>query len=99
MRGGTDFEEPLRESCRLISEETFDNANADVIFITDGICAVSDKFAKYFTAQKAGGFTVRGILLGDGAGESLARLCDRVYRLGELGLDGIAARVIGEKVA
>jgi uncharacterized protein with von Willebrand factor type A (vWA) domain len=96
MRGGTNFEKPLKEACRLINTDEFDNA--DVIFITDGICAVSKEFAEYFTGQKASGFTVRGILLGDDAGGSLEQFCDKVYRLGEMGLDDIAEAVISEKI-
>jgi uncharacterized protein with von Willebrand factor type A (vWA) domain len=91
--GGTDFETPLREACRLISEDGFENA--DIIFITDGICAISHEFAEFFKAQKAGGFTVCGILLGNGVGGSLEQFCDKVYRLGELGFDEIAEGVIG----
>ena len=41
--GGTDFETPLREALRLINEEEFENA--DILFITDGRCAVSDGLA------------------------------------------------------
>ena len=107
MRGGTDFEKPLREVCGLIIGDgsTYSSGsltagieNADVIFITDGICDISDSFAEFFMSQKASGFTVRGILLGDDAGGSLLRFCDKVYRLGELGLDGIAEAVISDKV-
>jgi len=96
MNGGTNFEKPLTEACGLISNNAFENA--DIIFITDGICCVSETFAEYFTAQKASGFTVRGILLGEDAGGSLEQFCDKVYRLGELGLDEIAERIVGEKV-
>ncbi|MDR2531744.1 MAG: VWA domain-containing protein [Oscillospiraceae bacterium] len=96
MRGGTNFEKPLAEACRLINEGNFENA--DVIFITDGICTISNEFAEYFKQQKAGGFNVRGILLGDDAEGSLERFCDKVYRLSDLGLDEIAKQVISDKI-
>ena len=41
--GGTDFETPLREALRLMNEEEFENA--DILFITDGRCSVSDELA------------------------------------------------------
>jgi uncharacterized protein with von Willebrand factor type A (vWA) domain len=96
MRGGTNFEKPLTEACRLINENGFENA--DVIFITDGICAISNDFAEYFKQQKAGGFNVRGILLGYDAGGSLEQFCDKVYRLSDLGLDEIAQQIISDKI-
>ena len=96
MNGGTNFEKPLGEACRLINEASFENA--DIIFITDGICNISDKFTEYFTAQKANGFTVCGILLGAGVGKSLEQFCDKVYLLDELGFDAIAEGVIGDRI-
>jgi uncharacterized protein with von Willebrand factor type A (vWA) domain len=102
MCGGTNFEKPLTEACRLINEGDFENA--DVIFITDGICAISNEFAEYFKQQKAGGFNVRGILLGYDAGGSsggsycLEQFCDKVYRLSDLGFDEIAQQVISDKI-
>jgi uncharacterized protein with von Willebrand factor type A (vWA) domain len=94
--GGTNFEKPLKEACRLINEDEF--TNADIIFITDGICNISSNFAEYFTQQKANGFTVQGILLGDNVGDSLQQFCDKVYRLGDLDFDEIAEKVIAEKI-
>ena len=97
LKGGTSFEKPLAEACRLIENDKFDNA--DIIFITDGICKISDKFAKSFMEKKFGyWFNVRGILLGSDAGGGIEPFCDKVYRLGELGLDGIAERVIADKI-
>ena len=42
--GGTDFETPLHEALRLMDEEAFENA--DILFITDGYCDISDKLAE-----------------------------------------------------
>ena len=35
---------PIREALRLINEETFENA--DILFITDGQCSISDGLAE-----------------------------------------------------
>ena len=42
--GGTNFETPLKEVLRLMDEEAFENA--DILFITDGYCDISDSLAE-----------------------------------------------------
>ena len=101
MNGGTNFEKPLGEVSRLIESSDFENA--DVVFVTDGECAISDGFAKRFMEQKStNGFTVQGILLNKSApfaGRSLEPFCDTIYRESELGFDEIAMKVIGDKAS
>ena len=48
--GGTDFESPLRKAIEMIQKEGL--KKADICFITDGECAVSDEFLREFLAVK-----------------------------------------------
>lgn len=97
IRGGTNFEKPLTAVCQCINIDNFQNA--DVIFITDGICTLTETFTDYFAAEKqSNGFNVRGILLGTDAGGSLLQFCDKIYRFVDLGLDEIAEKIISEKI-
>ena len=96
--GGTDFETPLNEALRLLTNGF---ESADVVIITDGECEVSNEFAKRFTEEKLKNrLTVTGILLStdDDCGKSLPPFCDKIYRLGDMSADEIALEVIGKKV-
>lgn len=42
FNGGTDFEQPLRESVKVVDESAF--RKGDIVFITDGEAEVSDEF-------------------------------------------------------
>lgn len=48
--GGTDFERPLRQAMDMIQKGGL--KKADILFITDGECAVSEAFLKEFLAFK-----------------------------------------------
>jgi len=49
---GTDFERPLQEALRFLSKDKY--PGGDIIFITDGVCAVSPEFlARYREVKKA----------------------------------------------
>ena len=100
MNGGTNFEKPLGEACKLITDG-FDNA--DIIFITDGESRISNQFADSFYEQKLTKlFTVQGILLNKddpNAGNSLIPFCDSIYKASDLGFDEIAERIITSKVS
>jgi len=50
FEGGTDFETPLRKACELIGTSRY--KDADVVFITDGECEVSEGFLKDFRRLK-----------------------------------------------
>ena len=96
--GGTDFESPLNEALRFLTNGF---ESADVVIITDGECEVSDEFAERFTEEKLKNrLTVTGILLStdDDCGKSLLPFCDKIYRLGDMSADEIALEVIGEKM-
>jgi uncharacterized protein with von Willebrand factor type A (vWA) domain len=96
LGGGTDFESPLREAVRLMVHENF--TNADIVFVTDGVCTLPEEFQDEFRKSKAErGFPVTGILLdaeSPGMDFSLAPNCDDVYRVSELARDGMAEAVI-----
>jgi len=77
--GGTNFERPLQKALDLINTSTF--KEADVLFITDGDCGVSDTFKKKFKAAKEEKeFSTKGILIDLGSWRSsdatLKEFCD-----------------------
>lgn len=85
--GGTDFESPLRKSMDLINDSTF--KEADILFITDGECSISDQFAKTFNRTKEEkDFRCLGILIDLGGGRtsdaSLKKFCDNITRISSL---------------
>lgn len=84
--GGTEFEPPIREALRLIREEAFENA--DILFITDGECAISDELAEQLQdAIQDAGCSVIGLLMdADSPGRmfSLERFCEKIIRLSEM---------------
>ncbi len=95
LDGGTDYETPLREALRLM-EEGFQNA--DILFTTDGECALPEAFLKELQeTQAAKKFKVTGILLdqsGPGFQFSLEPFCERIYRTSELSMEQIASEVV-----
>ena len=99
LGGGTDFESPLKRAVTLIEKEGFENA--DIVFLTDGVCVISDKFASDFRAKsKQLKFTVTGIVIdtsAPGMTFSLEPFCEIVYRLSEMTSDNIAADIIKSK--
>ena len=100
LDGGTDYETPLREALRLMEDEGFQNA--DILFTTDGECALPEGFLEEFQKfQAAKKFKVTGILLdqrGPGFQFSLEPFCDRIYRTSELSMEQIAADVVISRV-
>jgi len=95
FRGGTDFETPLSEAVRLL-QNGFEKA--DISFITDGDCQISEAFTQRFTTDKMiHKFSVTGILINEDdpdAGASLIPFCDEIYRLSDLSADEIAMQVL-----
>ena len=89
--GGTDFEPPIREALRLINEEAFENA--DILFITDGQCSISDELAEQLQAAiQDARCSVVGLLLdadSPGMEFSLERFCEKIIRISEIGKEGI----------
>ena len=82
--GGTNFEAPLRKALDLIKDSTF--KNADILFVTDGDCGVSDSFKKEFKRIKEEKeFACKGILVDMGSWRSsdstLREFCDDVVKI------------------
>lgn len=95
FNGGTNFERPLGEAMRLIETGYHD---AEIAFITDGECMISDQFSKEFLEfRETHKLTVSGILIDDSdsnCGASLQPFCNRIYRSSTLDKNDIAADLI-----
>ena len=98
LNGGTDYETPLRQALALMKNDGFENA--DMVFLTDGECALSEQFlAELHTEQAARRFTVTGILMDKGKDcfdFSLQPFCQKIYRTSELTGDDVA--VVSKRV-
>ena len=82
--GGTDFQSPLEKAMQLINESTF--KDADILFITDGDCSVSDNFLrKYKSVKEEKEFKTLGVLVDMGRGHcstgTLDQFCDNITRV------------------
>ena len=86
LDGGTDFEAPMTAAMALLEEQSFQSA--DIVFITDGECSVSESFLEELHQEQATHyFTVTGILLDRGQigmDFSLKEFCQKIYRTSEL---------------
>ncbi len=85
--GGTSFEAPLNEALELIKDSTF--KNADIVFITDGDCYVSDNFSRKFKQTKEEkDFKTLGVLVNMGCGHvsdsSLKEFCDNITLVSDI---------------
>jgi uncharacterized protein with von Willebrand factor type A (vWA) domain len=87
--GGTDFVAPLTEALKIMEKSAFEQA--DLIFITDGICAVPAAFLADFNGRRrqkqARVFTVL-VDQGVSATAAVAEFSDGVERLSDLAQDG-----------
>jgi uncharacterized protein with von Willebrand factor type A (vWA) domain len=89
--GGTDFEAPLGLAADLVvSDFTGDGKEgADITFVTDGLCDVSQEFMAAWQAGKAqAGFRVWGISLGSRPSPVMTALCDNVREVTDLAEPG-----------
>lgn len=85
--GGTDFESALEKAMKLIENSRF--KDADILFITDGDCGVSDKFLRRYKAIKEEkGFKTKGVLINLGWGHSsegtLKEFCDDIVKISDV---------------
>jgi hypothetical protein len=79
--GGTDYESPLKEACRLIEEGGGEWRDGDIVFITDDYCEVSEDFRLEFKAAKTRlSFKVFSVIVGAEAdsARTLWKFSDRV---------------------
>ena len=100
LDGGTNFRTPLDESLRLMEEDGFENA--DIVFITDGECELSESYIEVLQeAQAERRFTVTGVLLDqDDAGMdfSLKPFCQNIYRTSELTGEQVVQVLISNRI-
>ena len=94
--GGTDFETPIREALRLMNEEAFENA--DILFITDGQCSISDEMAEQLqSAIQNARCSVVGLLLDkDRPGKKfgMEKFCEKIIRISEVDKDGAEQMIL-----
>jgi uncharacterized protein with von Willebrand factor type A (vWA) domain len=93
--GGTDFESPLRRAVEMIKEEGL--KKADILLVTDGMCAVSDKFLKELLAVKRALeiniFTVL-VNVGETTDQTVKEFSDRIVPISELSTEEAERKVI-----
>lgn len=83
--GGTEFEQPLRRALEAIKEDEY--KKADIIFITDGECGVSDEFVVEWKKRKQEKeFTCFGVHIGY-KNLGLNRFCDKVVNVSNFAND------------
>ena len=83
--GGTDFERPLKEASELIKDSNF--KEADIVFITDGDCGVSDDFRRKFKQLKEDKeFRTMGVLVDYGhcTSKTLEDFCDSITTVSDI---------------
>ena len=97
--GGTNFEKPLAAAIDLCKNGY---ENADIVFITDGECAIGNTFSKQLKEEKQSlALEITGVLVDlkdSNAGASLVPFCDHIYRNSEFSEDEIFIQVISEKI-
>lgn len=77
--GGTNFETPLTQALKVMDENPF--RQGDIIFVTDGECAVSEAFTKKFAAaKKEKEFSVFAILVVQGSEQAVRPFADQIAR-------------------
>ena len=100
LNGGTNFETPMSESLRLMKDEGFENA--DIVFITDGECELSQEYLDGLSQeQTAHRFKVTGILLDKDEPSmdfSLKQFCQDIYRTSQLLGDDIVRELVTKRV-
>lgn len=88
--GGTNFENPLTRACKFIEQSKYNRA--DIVFISDGLCDVSDIFAKQFAKlKKEREFSCFGVAIDTRIGSEekdvFMKFCDKLWHLDDLGRD------------
>lgn len=100
LSGGTNFETPLREAVKLMETEGFEKA--DIVFITDGNCALPTGYGEELeTCKSSLGFTITGILLDSqwaGGEFSLESFCQKIYRISEMCGEEIVKDIVNQRI-
>ena len=99
LGGGTDFQTPMNAALELM-ENGFENA--DIVFITDGECALPEDYLTELQQEQAlHRFTVTGVLLDKGTSGmdfSLWPFCQNIYRTSQLLGDDIVRELVSKRV-
>ena len=99
LDGGTNFKRPLDEAIQLM-DAGFENA--DIVFLTDGLCELPEDYLETLRKEQAARkFTVTGILLDEddsGMEFSLTPFCQKIYRTSELAGDEIVRGLVSQRV-
>ena len=100
LGGGTDFRTPMDQALQLMETGGFENA--DIVFITDGECKLSDAYVEQLHAEQAARrFAITGVLLDKGSPGmdfSLKSFCRNIYRTSELLGDEIVRELVANRV-
>ncbi|MDE6901829.1 MAG: hypothetical protein K2P22_03700 [Lachnospiraceae bacterium] len=100
LDGGTNFQVPMMKAVQLIKEDGFENA--DIVFITDGECFLSEDYQEELRQEQAARrFTVTGVLLDKGTPSmdlSLRPFCQNIYRASQLLGDDIVRELVAKRV-
>lgn len=95
--GGTDFMKPLAEGVDILRRQ-YDDDNAqkgDIMFITDGISAITDEFFDRFMNNKEElGFRVYTCVIGTSPGP-MTGLSDHIYRISDFASPGDVREAFG----
>ena len=98
LDGGTNFKRPLNEAIQLM-DAGFENA--DIVFLTDGLCELPEDYLETLRSEQAARkFTVTGILLDEddsGMEFSLTPFCQKIYRTSELAGDEIVRGLVSQR--
>lgn len=93
--GGTDFERPLRKAIEMIKQEGL--KKADIVLITDGMCAVSDAFLQELLAvKKALEVKIYTVLVnvGETTDRTVQEFSDKVIKISDLTAEEADRKVI-----
>ena len=99
LNGGTNFEKPIKEAMNLVTEGKL--SNPDIVFITDGVCSLSEDVLTEFKSFKdETKVKLTGILLdkGEHIDFSLKKFADCIYRTSELLEEKIVENLIEERI-
>ena len=96
LGGGTNFERPMQEAIQLMESEGFESA--DIVFITDGECQLSEEYVHFIYDEKAKrSFSVIGVLLDSeerSSDFSLMPFCKEVYKTNHLTGDNLLKNIL-----
>jgi len=99
--GGTAYEPPLTRTLELVQGSKY--GRADLVFITDGICGLSDEFLTNFNqVRKQKELRVHTILIGYTEADALMSFSDKVYAVQGVedeAADEVAGTIFAEVVS